>query len=82
MSRSTLNIEHIRLIVDKSFEAFTASFDQQLGCFDAAVYNELDGGDTQKAKVMLNSMVGLGPPGSPMARRGTPPSSGRPCWPS
>ena len=58
MSHSTLNIEHIRLIVDKPFDAFTASFDQQLGCFDAAVYNELEGGDTQKARAMLKSMVG------------------------
>jgi uncharacterized protein (DUF302 family) len=58
MSRTFLNIEHIRLVVDKSFEAFTASFEQQLGSFDAAVYNELDGGDTQKAQAMLNSMVG------------------------
>jgi len=58
MSRSILTISHIRQIVDKPFEAFAASIDRQLGSFDAAVYNELEGGDTQKASAMLKSMVG------------------------
>ena len=58
MSRSTLNIEHVRLIVDKQFDAFTASFDQQLGHFDQDVYKELERGDTEKARAMLKSMVG------------------------
>src|SRR3954470_17524050 len=58
MSRSTLNVEHVRLIIDKQFDAFTASFDRQLGHFDEDVYKELERGDTEKARAMLKSIVG------------------------
>jgi uncharacterized protein (DUF302 family) len=58
MSRSTVNIQHVRLIVDKPFDAFTGSFEQQLGHFDQEVYNELERGDIRNARAMIKSMVG------------------------
>ena len=58
MSRSTLNIEHDRLIVDKPFDEFTASIEQQLGQLNQEVYNELERGDSQSARAMIKSMAG------------------------
>jgi uncharacterized protein (DUF302 family) len=59
MSQSRIEVEHVRLTADKSFEDFTATFEQQLGRFEPDVYKELEeGGDPAAVKARLESMVG------------------------
>ncbi len=59
MSQTRIEVEHIRLTVHKSFEDFTAKFEQQLGHFDPDVYKDLEEGrDPAVARTRLESMVG------------------------
>jgi len=59
MSQSRIEVEHVRLTADKSFEDFTATFEQQLGRFEPDVYKELEeGGDPAAVKARLEPMVG------------------------
>jgi uncharacterized protein (DUF302 family) len=59
MSQSRIEVEHVRLTADKSFEDFTATFEQQLGRFEPDVYKDLEeGGDPAAVKAGLESMVG------------------------
>ncbi len=59
MSQSRIEVEHVRLTADKPFEAFTATFEQQLGRFEPDVYKHLEeGGDPAAVKTRLASMVG------------------------
>ena len=59
MSQSRIEVEHVRLTADKSFEDFTATFEQQLGHFEPDVYKDLkEGGDPAAVKAGLESMVG------------------------
>jgi len=58
MSQASISIEHVRLTVDKPFDAFSAAFEGQLGHFEPGAYEELDGGDPQAVKARLESMAG------------------------
>lgn len=59
MSQSRITVEHVQLTLDKPFEPFTVAFEQQIGRFDPAAYQELEGGgDPQATKARLESMVG------------------------
>ena len=59
MSQSCIEVQHVRLIVDKSFEAFIAAFEQQLGRYRPDVDKELEeGGDPEAIMARLQSMIG------------------------
>ena len=59
VSHSRIEVEHVRLTADKSFEDFTATFAQQLGRFEPDVYKDLEEGrDPAAFKARLESMVG------------------------
>jgi uncharacterized protein (DUF302 family) len=55
---SQISIEHVRLTVDKPFDAFRAAFEGQLGRFDPSAYEELAHGDPQAVRARLESMTG------------------------
>jgi uncharacterized protein (DUF302 family) len=58
MSRSRIEVGHVRLTADKPFEQFTAAFEQQLGRFEPDVYKEFEaGGDPAVVKSRLESMA-------------------------
>lgn len=59
MSQSSVQIEHVRLTVEKTFDRFKSSLEQQLGLFDPIVYQDLEeGGDPQTVRTRLESMAG------------------------
>jgi uncharacterized protein (DUF302 family) len=59
VSQSTINVEHVRVTVDKTFEKFTVALEQQLGHFDPVAYEDLkSGGDPQAVRTRLESMTG------------------------
>jgi len=58
MSQASISIEHVRMTVDKPFDAFGAAFEGQLGHFEPGAHEELDGGDLQAVKALLESMAG------------------------
>ena len=59
MSQSCIEVQHVRRTVYKSFEAFIATFEQQLGRYQPDVEKGLqEGGDSAAIKASLQSMVG------------------------
>ncbi|MDR3636800.1 MAG: hypothetical protein P4L84_23550 [Isosphaeraceae bacterium] len=72
MSQSRIEVEHVRLMVDKSFEGFTAAFEQQLGRFEPGVYQALEeGGDPVALRARLEIRMCPGPiaPATPFSVR-------------
>ena len=55
---SRISIEHVRLTVDRPFDAFRAAFEGQLGHFHPSAYEALEHGDPQAARARLESMTG------------------------
>ena len=55
---SQISIEHVRLAVDKPYDAFRAAFEGLLGHFDPSAYEELAHGDPQAVRAKLESMTG------------------------
>jgi uncharacterized protein (DUF302 family) len=53
-----ISIEHVRLTVDRPFDAFRTSFEGQLGHFHPSAYEALEHGDPQAARARLESMTG------------------------
>jgi uncharacterized protein (DUF302 family) len=53
-----ISIEHVRLTVDKPFDAFRTAFESQLGRFAPSAYEELEHGDPQAVRASLESMTG------------------------
>ena len=58
MSRSTLRSRACRLVVDKPFDAFTASIDQQLGQLQPGFTTSSNVATSRSARAMLKSMAG------------------------
>jgi uncharacterized protein (DUF302 family) len=59
MIQSSFTVDHVCLTVDKAFEKFKSSLEQQLGLFDPVAYTDLEaGGDPHVARARLESMVG------------------------
>ena len=59
MSQSCIEVQHVRRTVYKSFEAFIATFEQQLGRYQPDVEKELqEGEDSAAIQARLQSMVG------------------------
>jgi uncharacterized protein (DUF302 family) len=53
-----ISIEHVRLTVDRPFDAFRTAFEGQLGHFHPSAYEALEHGDPQAARARLESMTG------------------------
>ena len=53
-----ISIEHVRLAVDRPYDAFRAAFEGQLGQFHPSAYEALEHGDPQAARARLESMAG------------------------
>jgi uncharacterized protein (DUF302 family) len=58
MSETSISIKHVRVSVDRPFDAFRAAFERQLGRFDPSAYKELDSGEFQAVRTRLESMAG------------------------
>ncbi|AMV40141.1 DUF302 domain-containing protein [Planctomyces sp. SH-PL62] len=53
-----ISIEHVRLTLDRPFDAFRTAFEGQLGRFDPIAYEALEHGDPKAARSKLESMTG------------------------
>jgi uncharacterized protein (DUF302 family) len=59
MKVSRVTIDHVCVVADKPFDAFTKAFEQQLGQFNPEVYKSLkEGEDPEKVRTRLEAMVG------------------------
>jgi uncharacterized protein (DUF302 family) len=53
-----ISIEHVRLTVDRRYDAFRAAFEGQLGQFHPSAYEALEHGNPEAARAKLESMAG------------------------
>jgi uncharacterized protein (DUF302 family) len=53
-----ISIEHVRLTVDRRYDAFRAAFEGQLGQFHPSAYEALEHGNPEAARARLESMAG------------------------
>jgi uncharacterized protein (DUF302 family) len=58
MSQSSFSVSHASVAVKKPYEDFRASFEVQLGSFNASAYQALEDGDPGAARKELEAMVG------------------------